>query len=178
MSRMIPGRIRNQGIELYEKGLVTITSTRDGVIQARIGKHHLQYALEDDQTRCDCELLPKKVLPTFGCFGIFLKNNHQGKELSISLKDKQESQEEEQRNTSFGSIFLDHLEMNSDDTTKYRLSAYGNQSPYSSNYWWTLKINRLPSDRTYVIRDIKSFLALVKKKATTKSARIILSLYL
>ena len=36
MSRMIPGRIRNQGIELYEKGLVTITSTRDGVIQARI----------------------------------------------------------------------------------------------------------------------------------------------
>ena len=54
MSRMIPGRIRNQGIELYEKGLVTITSTRDGVIQASIGKHHLQYALED------VNFLPKK----------------------------------------------------------------------------------------------------------------------
>lgn len=162
---MIPGRIRNQGIELYEKGLVTITSTRDGVIQARIGKHHLQYALEDDQTRCDCELFAKKrYCQHLAALEYFLKNNHQGKELSISLKDKQESQEEEQRNTSFGSIFLDHLEMNSDDTTKYRLSAYGNQSPYSSNYWWTLKINRLPSDRTYVIRDIKSFLALVKKE--------------
>ena len=121
---MIPGRIRNQGIELYEKGLVTITSTRDGVIQASIGKHHLQYALEDDQIRCDCELFAqKRYCQHLAALEYFLKNNHQGKELSISLKDKQESQEEEQRNTSFGSIFLDHLEMNSDDTTKYRLSS-------------------------------------------------------
>ena len=73
---MIPGRIRNQGIELYEKGLVTITSTRDGVIQARIGKHHLQYALEDDQTRCDCELFAKKrYCQHLAALEYFLKNN-------------------------------------------------------------------------------------------------------
>ena len=51
---MIPGRIRNQGIELYEQGLVDIVSKQEEVIQAKVGVHHLQYALEDEQVRCDC----------------------------------------------------------------------------------------------------------------------------
>ena len=52
---MIPGRIRNQGIELYEQGLVDIVSKQEEVIQAKVGVHHLQYALEDEQVRCDCD---------------------------------------------------------------------------------------------------------------------------
>ena len=42
---MIPGRIRNQGIELYEQGLVEIISKREDLIQAKVGDHHLQYSL-------------------------------------------------------------------------------------------------------------------------------------
>ena len=38
---MIPGRIRNQGIELYEQGLVDIVSKQEEVIQAKVGVHHL-----------------------------------------------------------------------------------------------------------------------------------------
>ena len=66
--------------------------------------------------------------------------------------------------TSFGSLFLDSLAMNEDDSVKYRLSALGSRSPFSSDYWWSLKINRLPDDRSYVIRDIKGFCSLLKRR--------------
>ena len=66
--------------------------------------------------------------------------------------------------------------INDDDTTKYRLAAHGNQSPYSSDYWWTLKINRLPDDRAYVVRDIKAFLNTVKNGDITRLGKIILNL--
>lgn len=54
--------------------------------------------------------------------------------------------------------------MNEDDSVKYRLSALGSRSPFSSDYWWSLKINRLPDDRSYVIRDIKGFCSLLKRR--------------
>lgn len=162
---MIPGRIRNQGIELYEQGLVDIVSKQEEVIQAKVGVHHLQYALEDEQVRCDCDLFAKKkYCEHLAALEYFLKNNTEGKELSDELSSHQEIQQETKKVTSFGSVFLDGLVINDDDTTKYRLAAYGNQSPYSSDYWWTLKINRLPDDRAYVVRDIKAFLAIIKSE--------------
>lgn len=77
--------------------------------------------------------------------------------------------------TSFGSLFLDSLAMNEDDSVKYRLSALGSRSPFSSDYWWSLKINRLPDDRSYVIRDIKGFLQLIKKEGFYQIGKIILN---
>ncbi len=162
---MIPGRIRNQGIELYEQGLVEIISKREDLIQAKVGDHHLQYSLEDEQVRCDCDFFAKKkYCEHLAAVEYYLKNNSEGKELSDELSSHQETQQETKKNTSFGSVFLDGLVINDDDTTKYRLAAHGSQSPYSSDYWWTLKINRLPDERSYVVRDIKAFLTVVKNE--------------
>ena len=162
---MIPGRIRNQGIELYEQGLVDVISKQEDLIQAKVGTHYLQYSLEDEQVRCDCDFFAKKkYCEHLAAVEYYLKNNTEGKELSDELSSHQETQQETKKNISFGSVFLDGLVINDDDTTKYRLAAHGNQSPYSSDYWWTLKINRLPDDRAYVVRDIKAFLNAVKNE--------------
>ena len=60
MGRMIPGRIRNQGIELYEQGLVDVISKQEDLIQAKVGTHHLQYSLEDEQEDVTVTFLPRK----------------------------------------------------------------------------------------------------------------------
>ena len=78
------------------------------------------------------------------------------------LADEQKLEERKEK-TSFGSLFLDGLNMNEDDDVKYRLSAQGSQSPFSSDFWWTMKINSIPDERYYVIRDIKAILLLEKK---------------
>lgn len=165
MSRMIPGRIRNQGIELYEEGLVKLLSRESDFIQAEVADHHVQYSIEDAKTRCDCELFTKKkYCQHLAALEYYLKNNQEGKEVAEQMVSRQEDQQETQQITSFGSLFLDGLQVNEDDRTKYRLSALGNQSPYSSDFWWSLKINRLPDERSYVVRDIKAFLSVVKKE--------------
>ncbi|TYL04131.1 RNA helicase, partial [Streptococcus dysgalactiae] len=94
----------------------------------------------------------------------FLKNDQKGKLFLKQLTNQTKIKETTKKMTSFGSLFLDSLAMNEDDSVKYRLSALGSRSPFSSDYWWSLKINRLPDDRSYVIRDIKGFLQLIKKE--------------
>lgn len=56
--------------------------------------------------------------------------------------------------------------MNEDDRVKYRLSAEGEEAFYSREIHWTLRLNRLPDDRAYVVRDIVSFLQSVKKETS------------
>lgn len=86
MGRMIPGRIRNQGIELYEQGLVDIVSKREEVIQAKVGAHHLQYALEDEQVRCDCDLFAKKkYCEHLAALEYFLKITRKAKSCQMNL---------------------------------------------------------------------------------------------
>ena len=145
--------------------MVDVISKQEDLIQAKVGTHYLQYSLEDEQVRCDCDFFAKKkYCEHLAAVEYYLKNNTEGKELSDELSSHQETQQETKKNISFGSVFLDGLVINDDDTTKYRLAAHGNQSPYSSDYWWTLKINRLPDDRAYVVRDIKAFLNAVKNE--------------
>lgn len=166
MSRMIPGRIRNQGIELYDQGLVQLVSKEDGVLEVTVQEHRLTYALEDERVTCDCDFFARKnYCEHLAALEYYLKNDKEGKQLSEQLQSNKESHQETQKMTSFGSVFLDGLVLNEDDTTKYRLSAQGSQSPYSSDIWWTLKINRLPDERSYIVRDIKAFLATVRKEA-------------
>lgn len=165
MARLIPGRIRNQGIELYDKGLVSILDDKEGLLQAEVGAFHLQYGIEDSDVHCDCQLFAQKnYCQHIAALEYFLKNNDEGKVLSEQLTSQTESKEETQKMTSFGSLFLDSLTMNENDTTTYRLSAVGAPSPFSTDYWWSLKINRLPDERSYVIRDIKAFINVVKKE--------------
>lgn len=103
---MIPGRIRNQGIELYEQGLVDVISKQEDLIQAKVGTHYLQYSLEDEQVRCDCDFFAKKkYCEHLAAVEYYLKNNTEGKELSDELSSHQETQQETKKNISFGSVF-------------------------------------------------------------------------
>ena len=166
MSRLIPGRIRNQGIELYNQGSVSLVEEKDHIILAQVGDCHLQFSFNDDLISCPCSLFQKKgYCSHLAAVEHYLKINPQGKDLSESLSEEEKEMASTKKKTSFGSHFLDGLKVNEDDETRYRLLAQGSKSPYSSNFWWTLKINRLPDERTYVIRDIKSFLSTVKKES-------------
>ncbi|HEK9242973.1 TPA: SWIM zinc finger family protein, partial [Streptococcus equi subsp. equi] len=163
MARLIPGRIRNQGIELYEQGLVKIIDDRTDLLRAEVDTYQVQYGINDEDIRCQCDYFERKqYCQHIAALEYFLKNNQKGKSLSEQLNNQLESKEETKKLTSFGSLFLDSLHMNEDDTTKYRLLASGAKSPFSSDYWWSLKINRLPGEKAYVIRDIKAFIHLVK----------------
>ncbi|AXQ78101.1 RNA helicase [Streptococcus chenjunshii] len=165
MGRMIPGRVRNQGIALYEQGLLKIISHQDRLLEVKVDGFLLQYALEDDYVDCQCSLFAKKqYCEHLAALEYFLKNDTEGKELADLLSSRNEDYQKKKRKLSFGSIFLDGLAINEDVTTKYRLAASASQSPFSSDFWWTLKINRLPDDRAYIVRDIKAFLQLVGKE--------------
>lgn len=165
MARLIPGRIRNQGIDLYDQGLVSISQEEDGLVEAFVDGFKLKYSIDDSLVSCTCDFFQaKKYCQHLAALEHFLKNNAEGKVVAEKLNHQTEFKEERQKLTSFGSLFLDHLKMNEDDTMRYRLSASGSRSPFSSDYWWSLKINRLPDDRSYVIRDIKGFLSLVQRE--------------
>ncbi|MFS5140628.1 DEAD/DEAH box helicase [Streptococcus agalactiae] len=166
MSRMIPGRIRNQGIELYEQGLVSLISQEGNLLKAKVGDCQIEYSLVTEETKCSCDFFARKgYCQHLAALEHFLKNDPEGKAILSKVQVQQESQQETKKKTSFGSVFLDSLIINEDDTIKYQLSAQGEQNPYANDIWWTLKIRRLPDDRSYVIRDIKAFLNTVRKEA-------------
>lgn len=166
MVRMIPGRIRNKGIELYDSGKVKILDkTQDGV-NAEVDGNALFYSLQDEKVTCQCAFFAKKnYCEHIAALEYYLKNTNQGKAILDELQQEHSNETTIKKKNSFGSLFLDGIEMNEDETTLYRLSAYGSQSPYSSDFWWSLKINRLPDERSYVVRDIKGFLNVVKSES-------------
>lgn len=165
MARLIPGRIRTQGIELYDNGLVSITDKSKGLITAQVDSNVVTYGSSDDEVKCQCDLFKRKsYCQHIAAVEYFLKNSTEGKKISEVLDTQRENQEETQKMTSFGSLFLDGLKINEDDTLSYQITASGSKSPFSSDFWWTLKIKRLPDDRSYVIRDIKAFINIVKKE--------------
>ena len=103
MSRMIPGRIRNQGIELYEEGLVKLLSRESDFIQAEVADHHVQYSIEDAKTRCDCELFTKKkYCQHLAALEYYLKNNQEGKEVAEQMVSRQEDQQETRHTATSG----------------------------------------------------------------------------
>lgn len=73
MSRMIPGRIRNQGIELYEQGLVSLISQEGNLLKAKVGDCQIEYSLVTEETKCSCDFCKKRLLSTFSCSGAFLE---------------------------------------------------------------------------------------------------------
>ncbi|WP_249629650.1 DEAD/DEAH box helicase [Streptococcus uberis] len=165
MARLIPGRIRNQGIDLFDKGLVSINHEKKGLISAQVDSYQVSYGIEDSMISCQCSFFEtKKYCQHIAALEHFMKNSQEGKTLLTRLTDQNKEKDEVDKMTSFGSLFLDSLKMNEDDTISYKLSAVGSRSPFSSDFWWSLKIKRLPDQRTYVIRDIRGFLSIVEKE--------------
>ncbi|MGT2833243.1 DEAD/DEAH box helicase [Streptococcus halotolerans] len=166
MAKLIPGRIRNQGIALYEAGVISIISQKGTLLQASVDGIAIQYSLNDEEVVCQCAFFREKAYcEHLAAVEHFLKNDTQGRELVEELEEGTDVAEEVTERQSFGSLFLDTLQMNDNTETAFSLGAEGQQSPYSNDIWWTLRIRRLPDQRSYVIRDIKSFLNIVKKES-------------
>ena len=91
MAKMMPGRIRNEGIALYEDGKISIQESKNQLIYARIADAELRYGLDDDAISCSCDFFQKKgYCAHLAGLEYYLKNDATGKE----LLDKLESQEE------------------------------------------------------------------------------------
>ncbi|MFC3931999.1 DEAD/DEAH box helicase [Streptococcus dentapri] len=166
MARLIPGRIRNEGIALSEAGKIDIKSTSDKIIKAEVDGVTIHFSFDDDDVSCSCPLFAQKnYCQHLAAVEYYLKNSEDGKKLVNQLKNEESNQEQQEKLFSFGSLFLDGLSVNEDDSLKYRLSASGEQDLYLSEILWTLHINRLPDSRSYIIRDIKTFLQVLKRES-------------
>ena len=47
MAKLIPGKIRTEGIALYEAGEIEILKVKDQMIYSRVENHNLRYSLDD-----------------------------------------------------------------------------------------------------------------------------------
>ncbi|MCS4488851.1 DEAD/DEAH box helicase [Streptococcus sciuri] len=164
MGRMIPGRIRNQGIALYDDGLIASVSKQNEIIVANIQNEKLQYTLDGDVADCTCALFRNKgYCEHLAALEYYLKNSPNGKVLVDSLTSPKEAVKLP-KESSFSTLFLDSLLGSNDDTMRYRLCAHGEINTNSHEVWWTLKLNRLFESKSYVIRDIRAFLMTVQKE--------------
>lgn len=78
----------------------------------------MDYSLDDDNTVfCSCDFFKKALLEHIAALECFLKNDEQGRELVGDLRTQTDSQKSVKSQYYFGSVFLDGLVVNEDDTT-------------------------------------------------------------
>ena len=167
MAKLIPGKIRSEGILLYENGKVYLQEMKNQYLYFRIDNDSLRYSLDDQAIFCSCEFFQKKKFCVHLAAGeAFLKNDEEGKELLLGLEqDATESQETKEK-VSFGSLFLDQvLPKIESKEVRFGLSATGHVDDYSGQFLWTLRIYRRPDERTYVVRDVVAFLQAIRKQS-------------
>lgn len=167
MAKLIPGKIRSEGILLYENGKVSLQEMKNQYLYFRINNDSLRYSLDDQAIFCSCEFFQKKKYCVHLAAGeAFLKNDEEGKELLLGLEqDATESQETKEK-VSFGSLFLDQvLPKIESQEVRFGLSATGHVDDYSGQFLWTLRIYRRPDERTYVVRDVVAFLQAIRKQS-------------
>lgn len=174
MAKMIPGRVRNQGIILYDEGAVSFIENQRGQLLFTVAEASVIYDKEDALQSCSCDLFAqKRYCEHLAAVEYFLKNDPQGKTLDQSLKSSMVMADGQVLSIEqgFGRLFLDRLRLQEEAELTYQLSVEGEQSPFSSVLWWTLKIKRLPDERVYIVRDIGSFLSAVKREADYQIGR-------
>ena len=167
MAKLIPGKIRSEGILLYENGKVSLQEMKNQYLYFRIDNDSLRYSLDDQAIFCSCEFFQKKKFCVHLAAGeAFLKNDEEGKELLLGLEqDATESQETKEK-VSFGSLFLDQvLPKIESKEVRFGLSATGHVDDYSGQFLWTLRVYRRPDERTYVVRDVVAFLQAIRKQS-------------
>ncbi|HFI0415121.1 TPA: DEAD/DEAH box helicase [Streptococcus suis] len=164
MGRMMPGRIRQEGIDLYEAGQLTVLQSKNGKMELEIAGEHFVYGDDDSDLQCSCQLFQSKgYCQHLAATEYFLKNDRSGKDISQSMKEEGDEHKETVRRTYFGGLFLDEiLRPKPEMGIKYQLSVEGSLLPFDRQIDWTLKISRLPDSRSYIVRDIGAFLRLVK----------------
>ena len=165
MAKLIPGKIRMEGMTFYEKGQIKIVEVNNRIIYSRVADYNLRYSLADEAVFCSCEFFQEKhYCAHLAGLEYFLKNDTEGKEVLARLELEETSQKETQGRVSFGSLFLDRILPIEEEEPKYRLIALGQEDTYTGDFLWTLRLRRIPDERSYVVRDIRAFLQTIQKE--------------
>ena len=165
MAKLIPGKIRTEGIALVENNKVVILEVNDSLLYARVDECNLRYSLDDDVIFCYCDFFQKKkYCAHLAALEYYLKNAPSGKDVLKSMEEEELTSQETQELVFFGSLFLDKvLPDKSNQQVRYELSATGQEDSYTGQFLWSLRISRLPDERSYVVRDVLSFLRTLEK---------------
>ncbi|KXT75546.1 DEAD/DEAH box helicase [Streptococcus sp. DD12] len=161
MSLLMPGRVRNEGIALYEANQVADVMETSQGYEAQVEGQVVHYALNDQLTACTCELFAQKgYCPHIAALEYYFKQDDEGKHLLEEEKIQQEEAASLHPRLAFGTVFLNQVLSDATDRS-YQLSVQGEYSSYEETILWSLYLTRLPNARPYVVRDVYSFLQTV-----------------
>lgn len=160
MKKLIPGRVRHQGLQWYEDGQVREDQVDGDWLTFRVADQTVTYHTDREAISCTCQ-----DFDTRGYCG-------HGVAVERFLKDRQEpsdqptakaSQPPVRQDHQFARLFLAGLQPATSTAQAYQLSVHGQLSSFGRQIVWTLKVTRQPDDRPYIIRDIRLFLKTLEK---------------
>ncbi len=165
MVKLIPGKLRMEGVTLYETGNIEIIKEKGNRLYTRVAGEDLRYSLEDDLVFCACDFFQKRgYCVHLAALEHYLKNDEKGQVILQALEKGHEEQEEVETKVSFGGSFLERVQPQKREKI-YTLSAQGQVEAGTNRLLWTLRIGLVDSQKYYVIRDIPLFLkVLVHRK--------------
>ena len=162
MAKLIPGKLRMEGVELYETGQIEIIKEQDHHIYARVAEEEIRYSLDDDLIFCACDFFKKRgYCVHLAALEYYLKNDQLGQEILLNLEANQEEKETVETQVTFGGEFLKSIQVPRQSDI-YRLSAQGQVEAGTNRIIWTLRIGLSQQDKFYVIRDIPLFLKIIE----------------
>lgn len=166
MAKLIPGKLRMEGVTLYETGNIEIIKEKGNPLYTRVAGEDLRYSLEDDLVFCACDFFQKRgYCLHLAALEHYLKNDEEGQVILQALEKGHEEQEEVETKVSFGGSFLERIQPQKREKI-YTLSAQGQVEAGTNRLLWTLRIGLVDSQKYYVIRDIPLFLkVLVLRKS-------------
>ena len=162
MAKLIPGKLRMEGVELYETGQIEIIKEQEHRIYARVADEEIRYSLDDDLIFCTCAFFKKRgYCVHLAALEYYLKNDQLGQEILLNLETNQEEKETVETQVTFGGEFLKSIQLPRQSSI-YQLSAQGQVEAGTNRIIWTLRIGLSEQERFYVIRDIPIFLKVIE----------------
>ena len=162
MAKLIPGKLRMEGAQLYETGQIEIIKEKDHRLYARVADEEIRYSLDDDLVFCACDFFQKRGFCVhLAALEHYLKNDPIGQELLENLENVHEQKEEVETQVTFGGKFLESIQIPSLSEI-YQLSAQGQIEAGTNRIIWTLRVGLIQTQKFYVIRDIPLFLKVLE----------------
>ena len=164
MAKLIPGKLRTEGVTLYETGKVEIIKEKNNRLYARVSEEELRYSLEDELVFCACDFFQRRgYCVHLAALEYFLKNDEDGQDILKTLEEGHEEQEVVETRVTFGGMFLERIQPKKVEQG-YELSATGQVEAGTNRLLWTLRIGLKNSHKYYVIRDIPLFLKVIQQR--------------
>ena len=162
MAKLIPGKLRMEGAQLYETSQIEIIKEKDHRLYARVADEEIRYSLDDDLVFCACDFFQKRGFCVhLAALEHYLKNDPIGQELLGNLENVHEQKEEVETQVTFGGKFLESIQIPSLSEI-YQLSAQGQIEAGTNRIIWTLRVGLIQIQKFYIIRDIPLFLKVLE----------------